>query len=72
MADFYVKYGSKSAKLIAYYSCGGINIKLHIVGSSKYVLSKNRKVIYDSMDATKARAAFHNLIYMEAPDLFYT
>ena len=70
MADFYVKYGSKGARLISSYKCGNVNIKLHQVDTFLYVLSKNRKIVNKYNDVARALAAFHNMIYMEAPDLF--
>lgn len=70
MADFYVNYGSKGAKLICNYKCGNVNIRLHTFEDVLYILSKNRKIVFKTMATDKAISAFHNLIYMEAPDLF--
>ena len=70
MADFYVNYGSSGAKLVCNYKCGKFSLKLHQLHSSFYVLSKNRKIIYKTENQSKALAAFHNAIYLEAPDLF--
>ena len=70
MADFYVKYGSKGARLVSSYYSGKVNLKLHQVGAFLYVLSKNRKIVNKYNDVARALAAFHNMIFMEAPDLF--
>lgn len=72
MADFYVKYGSKSAHLLSYYKCGNVNLKLHKTKDNLFVLSKNRRIIYQSNDPGTALHTFHNAIYLDQPgnDLF--
>ena len=70
MADFYVNYGSRGAKLLSCYSSGKIKIKLHQISTNRFILSRNRKIVMEYYDVVKALAAFHYLIYMEAPDLF--
>ena len=71
MADFYVKYGSKGAVLIASYICGLCNIKLHRVKTCEYILSKNRKILakYDIID--RALKGFHNCIYLNNSDTLF-
>lgn len=66
MADFYVNYGSKGAILKAYYKCGSVTLRLHMVRSYEFVLSKNRKIlsVYDNLD--KSLNGFHNAIYLES------
>ena len=70
MADFYVKYGSRNAKLIGNFSLGKINLKLHQVNSCYFVISKNRKVLATYIDINRAISGFYNAIMFEDPNLF--
>lgn len=68
MADFYVNYGSKNAKLLGNFNLGNVNIKLHEVGSC-YVVSKNRKIMFKNGVYYNSMEYFSNLIQFEFSDL---
>lgn len=68
MADFYVNYGSKNAKLLGNFKLGKMNIKLHDIGRC-YVVSKNRKIMFEHVVFYEAMKYFSNLIEFEFSDL---
>lgn len=70
--DFYYKYYKKDRKLCASFWKSGIHIQLYYVEGFKYVISKNRKVIYETYTLSVAEDHFFKAIYMEAtePELF--
>lgn len=70
MADFYVKFGSKKAKLIGSYRLGLTNIKLYEISNYHYVISQNRKIIHESFDLEKAISGFNFLISSDSNNLF--
>lgn len=65
MADFYVKYGSNSAKLLGVFNFGCVNLKLHQVKSNLFVISRNRKIIYCNNNIDQAEARFFDSIAFE-------
>lgn len=67
MADFYIKYGSKKAKLVCNYKSGKTSIKLHDVGP-RYVVTKNRKIIAEYVVLQDALKHISNLIEYENSD----
>ena len=69
MADFYVKFGSKGAKLLGYFKLGSINIKLHQVGN-RYIISRNRKILIEFYELDRAINGFYHAVMMEEPTLF--
>ena len=66
MADFYVNYGSRGAKLIAHYKCGKLNITLHKVNESKFVLSKQRHIEKIYTNLVPAVSGFNFMVTCEA------
>jgi len=71
MADFYVNYGSKGAVLIGSYKLGKVNIKLHSTKDHLYIVSKDRKIMFKSMDLDRSIIYFRSFIYMETPDSLF-
>ena len=71
MADFYVNYGSKGAVLKASYICGACKIKLHMVHSYEFVLSKNRKILAKYGNIERALKGFHDAIYLNNSDTLF-
>lgn len=66
--DFYYKYYKKSRKLCASYWKSGTDIKLYYVEDFKYVITKNRNVIFETYSLPVAEDHFFKAIYMEAKD----
>lgn len=66
--DFYYKYSKKPKVLCASFWKSGHDIKLYFVEKFKYVVTKDRSVMFESYFLNKAEDRFFKEIYMEAND----
>lgn len=69
--DFYIRYGAKDSKISMLFKYGKLRLTLYVRSindQTKYLVVKNRDIVFESSFLCEAIKYYRNAVFMEIPE----